>query len=147
VTLSAKEELPAHFVLRLKDEAECRAAGFTGTEAIKFSAAHSSQFWTVYLNEQPIVVWGYAAESLFSYRCRAWLLSSAIVENHKVLFVRESVKALRFLFGLYEEVEVYVHNEYADAIAWLTWLGFTPIAHSDNFTFMLASRVKSRWVS
>lgn len=147
MTISVKQEMPGAVMLRKADEAECLAAGICPYDAVKMSADASTERYFVYDNERLVAMWGFAAESLFSYRCRAWLLTTPAIEGLKVKFTRSSLRVMAYLFETYEEVEVYVHLRHEEALKWLTWLGFEQFARSDDFAFMLAKKESARWVS
>lgn len=148
MTISVRAEAPAErIVLREEDEAECRAAGMSGDAAVRMSAGESNEAFFVYLNDKLAACWGWSSESLFSYRCQAWLLTTNEVTYHPMRFTRSSQRVLGYLFNRFEEVEVMTHHDYVTARRWLAWLGFEPIAIRDKWIWMLAKKESARWVS
>ena len=145
--ITAKQELPETFKLRLADERECLAIGLTGIEAVKQSIKNSDFHHVVYDGDEMLAAWGYGTASIFNKRCRAWLLTCDPIDRMIITFSRVSVKVMKFLFSSFEEVEVLVHNDYKRSIKWLLWLGFEADGRSKDFTRMVAYRSKSRWVS
>lgn len=134
-------------VLRERDERECAAAGLSGDAAVRASAGGSDHFDSIYAGENLACVWGYQAESLFSYRVRVWLLTCPEMDGLKFWFMRQSVRGVRYLFSLYDEIEVCVHRDHAPARKWLAWLGFESIGSHGEFIFMVLKKEGSRWVS
>lgn len=146
--ISAKKEVfPHEIVLRAADEAECQADGMTGPEAVMYSIQYSDWHEAVYIDDGLVAVWGYYKPSLFSYRCQAWLLTTDLVEDHKIWFTRCTIRCLRHLFERFEEVEVQVHEDHKLAREWLNWLCFDNVGQYKGFITMLAKRSESRWVS
>lgn len=147
-TICVENKLPdKQIMLRFNDELECRAHGLNGDQAVRESAARSDEVHSVYVDGELAACWGFASQSLFSYRCSAWLLTTPVCYNHKVLFARSSQRCLGYIFERFEEIEVTVYDKYADAMKWLLWLKFKPIGHYRGFTVMLAKKESARWVS
>lgn len=145
--ISARKQIDyQNLQLRAADEAECLAAGMTGAEAVKHSVDNSDWYEAVYLNGQLAVVWGYARGSFFTPSCVAWLLTTDLVEEHKVWFAKSSLRCLRYLFETFEEVLIEVHLDHKLARDWLSWLCFDAVSHNNGFMLMKAKRSESRWV-
>lgn len=145
--LSVSKELPAIINLRPLDEAECLAGGTTGDSAVRYSAKASDDFFVISIDGQLAAVWGYATESLFSYRCRAWLLTCPILDQHKIKLARSSLRVMGWLFQRFDEVEICVHKKHSVALNWLDWLRFETVAQSPEFLFMVAKKESALWVS
>lgn len=55
---------------------------------------------------------------------RPWLLSTDLVREHRLQFLRGSRRELRWMLSVYPVLENYVDCRYVAAIRWLRWLGF-----------------------
>lgn len=139
-TISVKKEIPTKFALRRADAEECFALGFKESEAVAKSIGLSDYWDAVYVDGEFAGVWGYRAENLFSTRCWAWLLTTEKSSEHKMLFLRQSLRVMDYLFSRFCEVIVVVHAKHKLAVRWLTWLGFATVETRNDFLFMAAKK-------
>lgn len=112
------------FKLRDADEAECLAGGMTGELAVRRSVAGSIASYAHYLDGELLCLWGYRWNNTNDKTVTMWLLSTDAVDLHKLAFGRATKRILRMLDREIAEITVLVHNDYEQAIKWLTWLGF-----------------------
>lgn len=119
------ETIP-HFILRDADEAECRAGGMSGEEAVRRSVASSDAAYAYYCNEELLCFWGYRIEDNCGDMVNVWCLSMPPVFRHRIAFARASREVNRMLGLLFPKMRVAVHEDYATSRYWLEWLGFKP---------------------
>lgn len=145
MTLTAKridlDSIP-EFTLRDSDVAECLAAGLTPELAVRRSVAGASAAYAHYIDGDLVCLWGYRWENYREREAVMWLLSTVGADLHKMAFGRASKHFLKIIQVELRTVTILVHNQYADAIKWLEWLGFKRSrALTEHFTEMKRERV------
>ncbi len=145
VTLRVEElpqgTVPRGIVLREADVAECWAGGLQPDEAVAQSIALSEQSFGVWVDDVLLGVWGYAPLSVLGSSCRAWCLTTPLVEWYKPLFTRLSITMVRGLLDRYNAVYCEVDTAHGRAIRWLGVLGFKLLRDQGRFALMCARRV------
>jgi hypothetical protein len=121
--LIALDKIPVH-TLREKDRLECLAGGLSPEQAVRRSVAGADRAFATYVDEDVLCLWGYRVEDVHTNTIVMWLLTTDLVFSHKMIFARESLRTFKLISMLFSKVSVLVHNDYADAIKWLEWLGF-----------------------
>lgn len=127
---------------RPADELECQAAGMTAVEAVCLSHMNSSACWVIEVDKEIAAFWGYFTVSLLSQKCTVWLLTTPIVEHHRVKFVRTTQRMIRELNECWPLLEVHVDSRYLDAVKWLRWLGFVETGINSDWSvpFLIMQR-------
>lgn len=138
MTLVAKlidlDKIPVH-TLREKDRLECLAGGMEPEQAVRRSVAGADRAFAHYLNGEVLCIWGYRIEDAATKAATMWLLTTDLVFGNEIAFARESLRMNKMLMQLFSRVTVLVHNDYAESIRWLEWLGFTKLrAVTEHFS-------------
>lgn len=130
------------FKLRDNDAAECLAAGLSPELAVRRFVAGASASFAHYIDGDLVCLWGYRWQDYTHKEAVMWLLSTEGADKHKLAFGRASKHFLKILQVELWSITILVHNQYAEAIKWLEWLGFTRSrALTVNFTEMKKERV------
>ena len=121
----ARAEHAARLVLRAGDAAEVAAYGLTKEQAIADSLARSLWAETYLIDGEVAAIAGLGLSSLLGGHGVPWLLTGPACERHKRRFVLESRRQVARMLGEAAPLINYVHADYARAVRWLEWLGFT----------------------
>ena len=119
---------PAHaarLVLRPGDAAEVAALGVTPEEALRTSLARAVWAETYLVDGEVAAMVGLCLSSFAGGHGVPWLLTGPACERHKKRFLVESRRQVRRMLGEAAPLINYVHADYARAVRWLEWLGFT----------------------
>lgn len=126
------------FVLREADELECLAGGLDGQMAVKRSVASSTRAFAHYASGELLCLWGYRREP---EGATMWLLSTEAVNRHRIAFASASLALCEEMLREFRAVRCLVHCGHADALKWLSWLGFVRSgALTANFIYMQKGR-------
>ncbi|RMH12121.1 MAG: hypothetical protein D6698_15620 [Gammaproteobacteria bacterium] len=125
---TAPEHIPfvAQF-MRQADLNEIAAAGRPDPyEALWNSWQMSEKAYTVFIDEDPALIFGVVRSSLLEYRGVVWMLGTdALAELGMSKRVRyEMFRQLSALVEGYRYVENYVHDRNEVSKRWLEWMGF-----------------------
>lgn len=133
----------AKILLRKEDVDECALNGWTPEEALAFCINNSTQSYAVMKNEEILCYWGWAPSTFAVGGCKAWMLSTPAIENHKVHAARRSQQLLELLLLDHFSIDVLVDPRYDIAKRWLSWLGFRRVGfryHCDEMRITRGSR-------
>ena len=83
----------------------------------------SSQSFAMLLDDQVVCVWGVHARSILADAVYIWLLTSRAVDEHPVLFVRQSRRMREAMLAQYGTIEGVVAIDNPRSARWLRWLG------------------------
>ena len=99
----------------------------------------SSQAFALLLDGQVVCLWGVQVRSILADAVYIWLLTSRAIEEHPVLFVRQSRRMREAMLADYAEIEGVVAIDNPVSIRWLGWLGatFAPSAIEGMLDFRL----------
>jgi hypothetical protein len=111
--------------LREADARECRRGGFTPEEALDFSIRNSTVAVQFVHNGEPLLYWGYHAETVMSDSCVAWMLTTPLADKFPLVLGLAAKRELARLHERYSRVYVLVDPDHLVAMRWLSWLGFT----------------------
>jgi hypothetical protein len=114
--------------LRDEDSSEIMAYGMwdSAAECVEFCISRTDIGWAGICGEGIIAVGGAAASGVPGVNLGVvWLLSSRLAETHKVSFCRYTRELFGRLKGRYDALMCFTDAEYARALRWLEWLGFT----------------------
>jgi ribosomal protein S18 acetylase RimI-like enzyme len=111
--------------LRPGDAREVAALGKSKVEALCASMERS--LWTdAYLVDGEVAaILGFGLTALVGGEATLWMLSGTPVDRHRKLFLRLTRQRLAEVRREWPVLVDYVHADYAGAIRWLRWLGFT----------------------
>jgi hypothetical protein len=107
---------------------EVEAKAFKNKEAIKLIERAFDESRSVYaglIDDRIVGVWGIKAGTLLSRSAMIWLLTTKLIEEHPLVFVRHSQIELKKLEEEFSIVWGYVWANYSLSVKWLHWLGFT----------------------
>jgi hypothetical protein len=127
-------------VLRDADREECFLGGWTPEAALRFSIENSTLSFRIDRGGETLCYWGFRAGSILSADCRAWMLSTPAIEDHKIFAARKSRIFLSELLEDFYSVTVLVDPNYTLSIQWLRWLGFSTFKVLDRFVEMRVTR-------
>jgi len=116
------EYVAAH--IRMEDAEECIASFMHPAEAIEYSLKNSHMAWTWLVDGVPAAIGGIMIFSVLSADACPWLLTTPLVDDHKIAFARmtrrfhDAVKS-----GLELNISACIDSRYLRAIEWAKWLG------------------------
>ena len=97
----------------------------------------SSEIYVGLVDGELACVWGLIPPTLMSSQAYLWLYTTALVEEHKFLFVRHSQRWMERALQEYETIVGFCKPENKSAIKWLEWLGADfkrPFSERADFT-------------
>ena len=83
----------------------------------------SSRAFALLLDGEVVCVWGVHARSILADAVYIWLLTSRAVDDHPVLFVRQSKRMREAMLAEYATIEGVVAIDNPRSARWLRWLG------------------------
>ena len=83
----------------------------------------SSRAFALLLDDEVVCVWGVHARSILADAVYIWLLTSRAVDEHPVLFVRQSKRMREAMLAEYGTIEGVVALDNPRSVRWLRWLG------------------------
>lgn len=108
--------------IRPEDYAEIQQAGYkSALHALEVSVQSSAGVWAVLFDGKVAVVYGAVQ---LEQGAGAWALTSTVVDEHRLTFVRTSRRALKALLADCGRLEAFVGARYQGALDWLEVLGF-----------------------
>jgi hypothetical protein len=107
------------FALAPLDEAECRALGVSGRDAIAQSIAGSNASYVLSAPEGPVFCWGCRTPVLEPSSIDIWLFTFRAIAKHKLEFVREVRRVHAILLDNYAKVRFNVWKEHHKALGLL----------------------------
>lgn len=111
--------------LRAGDAAEMQLFGVDGVDAIEMSMCDSIASECIVIDGEPAAVLGLLLLDMTSGVGVPWILTTQAVERHRIAFGRATRRILNRALELCYRLENVTDARYAQAIAWLQWLGFT----------------------
>lgn len=112
-------------VLRSDDAMEIAALGLTREAALHDSMARSLWAETYLVDGTPAAMLGLGLSTLVGGHGVPWMVTGPLCERHKKRFLVESRRQVARMLGRISPLVNYVHADYARAVRWLEWLGFT----------------------
>ena len=110
--------------IRVEDAEECVASFMQPAEAIQYSLENSHMAWTWTVDEVPAAIGGIMIISVLSSDACPWLLTTPMVEDHKIAFARMTKRFYEAVkFGLDLNINACIDSRYLRAIEWAKWLG------------------------
>lgn len=116
---------PVAEFLRDSDREEIRAShGADPLTALQLSAANSTLIWGIFVDKDPIGVFGVGASSFFSDKGAPWLLATDRLESIGLTFLRQSRGYVQAMLKQHSFLENWVDARNVTSIKWLKWCGF-----------------------
>lgn len=112
------------FHFRTLDAQECEAQGLLPVAAIKDSVKNSVESYVVLIGGKVAAVWGFGVSSVLGECCYPWILTTELIESHKIRYARGSKRVVEYLLSRFPRLQIAVDCRYMQAIGWLEWLGF-----------------------
>lgn len=97
----------------------------------------SDEAFSVRIDGQLGLVFGYLSRSLFSGSCVLWMCATPVAETNWVSFVRLSRTVIQILSAIYPELYTATYPGNARAIRFLKWLGFRQHSTANNTLTMV----------
>lgn len=91
--------------------------------ALLAEVRHSSRAFALLLDGEVVCLWGVQVRSILANAVYIWLLTSRAVEDHPVLFIRQSRRMREALLAEYGTIEGFVAIDNPLSVRWLRWLG------------------------
>lgn len=111
--------------MRAEDAAEIEAShGHAPLEGLMSCLKQSSIARTAMFEEEVAAMFGVAPVNMMTGHGSMWLLSSQVVEEVPLLFLRRSREEVRKLLEVWPLLTNYVDARYTKALRWVEWLGF-----------------------
>ena len=112
--------------LRANDKREIEAilGPVCPTHALIVSVGGATEAWTGRADGEIICMWGVNPTTLIGLTGVPWMLGSELVAQHWRVFLRENKRWVAHALRLFPILWNLVDARYAEAIAWLRWLGF-----------------------
>jgi len=130
VELTYERARPRHAVelarvMRTRDAEEVWAAsGKDVVESLRDSIEQSAEAYVGYANRCPAAIFGIVPQDIVAGHAVIWLLTSRMVEEFPLTFVRESKRLLDFFQVNWPVLGGAVDERYEDAMRFLKLLGF-----------------------
>lgn len=124
----ARDAHVAPFLARIRpeDRLECERLGYTAEAMVRRSLDRSVEKWAAVDGAEPIAMWGITAASIAGELGCPWLLTTPGVDRHRRTFLRETRWWVEHrALEMYPRLVNLVDADYAKALRWLRWLGFT----------------------
>lgn len=114
-------------LLREADRKEVSRAGFTPERAIKDSYERSDEVWLVNLDGKPACLMGVGRVSILGNIGAPWFLTTNVMDcwTAKRALLKYSPQYISRFLERYDMLVNYVDADYAKALRWLQWLGFS----------------------
>ncbi len=138
---ATREHIPV-FADRLRpaDVEECERAGSGPLATLIDGFDKSDKVWVGFIDDEPAAIFGEIVTSVTSNTAFLWCLTTDVVEKHRKLYARKSVRILNWLLSRYSVVYCAVDSQYIDAMFWLEWLGFGIVKEHGHFYIMAVRR-------
>ena len=101
---------------------------FKNTQAKRMLAqafSESELTFTGLIDNKIACVWGVRATTLINNGATIWLLTTKVVDEHPLVFVRHSQIELKKLEDKFSTLSGYVLTDFHTSVKWLRWLGFS----------------------
>lgn len=110
---------------RQADRAELWASDrMTPRRAIELGAMVCPETLTALFDGEPACVFGVNPGGLLSQGARPWMVSTPLLEQHPMAFLRRSRRVVAGWASRYTTLANHVDARNTLAVAWLAWLGF-----------------------
>ena len=110
---------------RPMDVLETRAlVGMDPVKAAWESARISTECWTWWEDFTPGAIFGAIEPSILGHRATIWMMTTPLVDQHRMKFLRHSRKIMGDFRARYGELETEVDARHTACLRWLEWLGF-----------------------
>ena len=93
----------------------------------------ATHIWVGTLNGAIVCAWGLIPPSLLAEEAYLWLYHTALVEEHKFLFVRYSQIMMEEMLQVYPVIVGVTDRNSASSIRWLKWLGAEFTDNGDDY--------------
>jgi hypothetical protein len=110
--------------LRPGDAAEIAALGLTREEGLGLSLARALWADAYLVDGEVAAIVGLGLPAMLGRVATPWLLTGRPVDRHRKEFLRLTRARVELMRREWALLVNYVHADYAQAIRWLTWLGF-----------------------
>lgn len=99
-------------------------SGLNPQDVPEFSVRRSPHAWAGMVNDDIACLFGIASESALSVSGMPWLLTTSLIYQHKMAFLRRSRPFICEALNLYPVLEGFVDPRHKLSVLWLKWLGF-----------------------
>jgi hypothetical protein len=120
-TMHHAEELSR--TIRADDKREVEALGVTVDDALEHGVRRGANAFLV--DGEVVCIFGLNRLMFWDPEASPWMLTSNALEDHKIAFLRESVRISRAWKAANTYLWNYVDARHTASIEWLVWLGFT----------------------
>ncbi len=110
--------------LSVYDRFEAEETTGSATGALLKGVESSDAAWTVLLNGEIAVMWGWRTHDLVSGQARVWMLGSPVIRTRVKIFLRFSRAMIEMLLRRYTRLVAPCLLGYHASRRWLEWLGF-----------------------
>lgn len=111
--------------MRAADAAECWAlARLSPLDALRLSLDTAVYAWTWLVDERPACMFGVGTRNLIGLEGVPWLLTTDLVAEHRVTFLRGCQPYLAHMRGAFPYLQNVVDARYVTCVRWLRRLGF-----------------------
>lgn len=85
----------------------------------------SERAWCWLVDGQPAAIFGVAAQSIIGDTGMPWLLTTPVVDQHPMKFLRSCARGMREMRAAYPKLGAWVDARHTVCVKWLQWLGAT----------------------
>lgn len=104
--------------------------GIDAVQLLRKAIDNEYPSFAAFVDGQPAAVFG-GASNTFLGETRLWMLTTSLVETHKIPLLRYSRRFVRSMFSAYGPVIGMCDVDFPESRAWLRWIGFKEIAEGD----------------
>lgn len=90
------------------------------------------------VDNEPAAIFGGASETMLG-ECQLWILTTPLIEQHKVPLLRASKRFVKWMATTYGPVVGLVDSEFEKSRNWLRWIGFKEV-HNGEYIVMRYSK-------
>lgn len=122
---------------KVREQERVTTARMTQTpEALLFKAICQDLAFAAEVNHELVCLWGIHFEQSVGSFPKLWLLTSDLVDRYSMMFLRESMRFVRWAEAEYGALEGAVDEANEVSFKWLLWLGFEPFESASPYIRM-----------
>jgi hypothetical protein len=114
-------------IYNMRDLERSQCEKMWGLDVEKEAARIFAQSFLTYvglIDGKSVVVWGVYSPQVLAEEGYVWLLGSRLIEEHPIVFLRHSRRALDLIRPTFKTLYGVVLSEFDCGQKWLEWLGF-----------------------
>jgi hypothetical protein len=122
--------------LRVRDRAVIERHGHA-LDTIQREMEHSVMCLTALYEGHVALMWGARTPAPLDDRAYLWMIGTSLIEEHPILFLRHSRRAIRYMASHFRTLYGEVECDYLASQRWLEWLGARLQPSQDKMVFQI----------